>query len=429
MPWKNPFIQEDNYNKAIYWSLLVTLLSLAFSIRFINSISVFLLVAITLMHPNQGAFFKRALHNPYFIACIALFLTKAAGLFYTNHFDESWKQASGKIIWVAIPFFFCANKHISYKIMWRLVFYFTLALSIVSIYCLIYAFFSYAQQQDSSVFFYHQLVQPAKHHAIFFSFFLFFCIVYWIEEGLTETEKKIHRNILIGLIIYFFILIVLLASKLVIAVLFLYLIYFGLRLFWKAKAKLAVFVFIFCVAAAMAFLTYTNNPVKERFLDTTRGNMALFKQERYSPDVYFNGVQLRLLIWRFTYEILNENEAWFLGVSSGDAQFELNKKYIEANVYQGNGRSDNKGYLLFNCHNVFLQTALESGLLGLFVLIALISIFLYQVIKRKRASTLIFFMAILAFCFTESVLTSQYTILLFMFFPLLSLSKITFKEG
>jgi O-antigen ligase len=91
-------------------------------------------------------------------------------------------------------------------------------------------------------------------------------------------------------------------------------------------------------------------------------------------------------------------------------------------MYQGNGRDDTQGYLVFNCHNVFLQTALESGLIGLFILISIIVIFIVQAIQRRRRSTLIFFTAILAFCFTESVLSSQYTILLFMFFPLLSLN-------
>lgn len=423
MLWKNPLRQEKNYDKAIYWSLLITLLSLAFSIRFINSISVFVLVAFTLIHPDRKRFFKAAFRNPYFIACIALFLTKAMGLFYTGHFNETWKQIGGKIIWMAIPFFFCANKCIAGATMQRLLFYFSLSLFVVSVYCLLHAFSNYSQHHDPSAFFYHPLVQPAKHHAIFFSFYLFFCIVYWMEEGLVLFTSGKMKTVLICLVIFFHFFIILLSSKLVIAAAVLYLILFGARYLWIKKTKAVVVLFISLVLATASLLLATKNPVKDRFRDLTNGSIGLFTQQKFSPGVYFNGLQFRLLIWRFTYEILNEKKAWVLGVSSGDAQYELDRKYIEANVYQGNGQDDSKGYLLFNCHNVFLQTVLESGLMGLVALIAVISTLIIQIVRRRRRSTFIFFMAILAFCFTESVLTSQYTILLFMFFPLLSLSK------
>jgi len=428
MPWKNPFHEKDNYDKAIYWCLLITLLSLAFSIRFINSISVFTLVFITVIHPERKIFIKRAFRNPYFIACIALFLTKLAGLYYTEHLDASLKQVETKIIWVAIPFFFCSNKNISVSDTRDLIFRFTIALFAVSIYCLLYALVIYAQQHDASVFFYHELVRPVKHHAVLFSLYLFFCIIYWIEEGLAESGNQPQRAFITSLVFFFFLCIVLLASKLIIALSFLYIIFSGLKFFFKKKV-LALVLFASFILATLLILTITKNPIKDRFKDLASGNITLFTQEKFSPGVYFNGLQFRLLIWRFTYEILNEKKAWALGVSTGDAQIELNKKYMAAGMYQGNGKGDKKGYLVFNCHNVFLQTALESGLVGLFILISIIAIFIVQAVQRRRRSTLIFFAAILAFCFTESVLSSQYTILLFMFFPLLILNTGPCKEN
>jgi O-antigen ligase len=172
----------------------------------------------------------------------------------------------------------------------------------------------------------------------------------------------------------------------------------------------------------MSAILLTNNPIKSRFSDAISGNVYLFKQDNFSPDIYFNGIQFRLLIWRFTYEILQQNKAWLLGVSTGDAQYELNKKFAETNIYLGDGKKDKLGYGVFNCHNVFLQTTLESGLIGLCFLLGIIFTFLIQAFKKQETLTIIFFLAILAFCFTESVLSSQYTILLFMFFPLLSLN-------
>ena len=428
MLWKNPFLQKDNYDKAIYWCLLITLLSLAFSIRFINSISVFALVLITVMHPERKRFFKSALRNPYFIGCIALFLTKFAGLFYTEHMGPSLRQIETKAIITAIPFFFCANKKISPGHMWGLMFRFTIALFAVSLYCLLYALFVYTQQHDSSVFFYHELVRPVRHHAVLFSLYLLFCIIYWMEEGLGITSSHSQKRFLMSLVIFFFLFIVLLASKLIIAFYFLYIIFFGFKYFIERKV-LPLVLFVSFLLSLLLVLTITKNPIKDRFKDLANGNVHLFTQEKFSPGVYFNGLQFRLLIWRFTYEILNEKKAWLLGVSTGDAQIELNKKYVAANMYQGNGNNDNQGYLVFNCHNVFLQTVLESGLTGLLILVSIIVIFIAQAIQRRRRSTIIFFAAILAFCFTESVLSSQYTILLFMFFPLLSLNTAPTNEN
>jgi len=44
---------------------------------------------------------------------------------------------------------------------------------------------------------------------------------------------------------------------------------------------------------------------------------------------------LRLIEWHFALEILNENHAWIQGVSPGDSQDLLNKKYIAAEMYTG----------------------------------------------------------------------------------------------
>ncbi|HRN54925.1 MAG TPA: hypothetical protein PLL71_00660 [Agriterribacter sp.] len=151
------------------------------------------------------------------------------------------------------------------------------------------------------------------------------------------------------------------------------------------------------------------------------GTHTLFLQKKYNPGVYFNGLQFRLLTGRFTLEILSEQKAWLLGVSAGDGQKYLRKKYIEADMYQGDG-VHNEGYLMYNCHNIYLQTSLESGMIGLFSLFFVIITLLFKIIKRKKRAALIFFLCMLVFGFTESYLSRQFGIVLFTFMPLLALS-------
>ena len=425
MRWKNPFIKENNYHKTVFFLLALTLVSLAFSVRILNSLSLILLVMVAIVHPQRLSFFKKAFSNPYFIFCLLLYFVKVAGLFYTSHPVENWKIISSKGILLAIPFFFCSYGFLPANILRRLIIYFSLSLLIVSLVSLIYAAINFGQQHDPSVFFYHKLVKPLKHHAVLFSFYLFFCIVYWIENGMASLNMEKFKTLWLSVVIYFYFFIFLLSSKLVIIISLLYLVYVIVRALVTAKARHVFIISSLLIVTSISVVVLTNNPIRTRFSDAVSGNLYLFRQDKFSPDIYFNGIQFRLLIWRFTYEILDERSAWLIGVSAGDAQYELNRKYAEANVYLGDGENDKQGYRVFNCHNVFLQTILESGIIGLVVLLSLIIIILMRALKKRDSLTIIFYLAILAFCFTESVLSSQYTILLFMFFPLLSLNTKT----
>jgi O-antigen ligase len=129
-----------------------------------------------------------------------------------------------------------------------------------------------------------------------------------MEEGLEATSSRSQKTFLTCLVIFFFLFIVLLASKLIIGLSFLYIIFFAFKFFFKKKI-LPLVLFASFLLAILLLLTITKNPVKDRFKDLASGNTSLFRQEKFSPGVYFNGLQFRLLIWRFTYEILNEKNA------------------------------------------------------------------------------------------------------------------------
>jgi O-antigen ligase len=413
--------EENNYRRAIFYVLMSTVVCLAFQIRFVNSFSIFLLVVLVMLHPQRKLLLKRAFTDPYFLSMLALYLLVVAGLLYTADMRAGWKELTKKAGFAAIPFFFCAIRTLPASDMRRLMTGFSLSLAAVSLICLVNAVIRYRNGEGSSVFFYHELVALFVHHAIFFSFFLFYCILYWTAEGFQYTARK-RRLPLLVLLLFFLVIILLLSSKLVIGISLVYLIGFSLANLFSRRSKWLLTAFLVFVIVAAVLVAGTRNPVKERFADLIEGNSELFRQERFSPDIYFNGLQFRLLTWRFTAEILNKRHAWLLGVSPGDAQHELNKRYTETGMYIGETDKRRTGFLNFNCHNLYLQTVLETGLLGLLFLLSAIVLFFVKAVRRKKITALIFFTAMLAFGFTESVLSSHYTILLFLFFPLLSLS-------
>jgi O-antigen ligase len=129
------------------------------------------------------------------------------------------------------------------------------------------------------------------------------------------------------------------------------------------------------------------------------------------------------LNWRLTSKILQSEKAWPAGVSPGSAQHKLDSAYSAAGIYMGDEQRRDSGFRGFNCHNVYMQTLLESGILGLLFLIAIIFLFLKKSIERKRFSAAMFFLAIIIFGIVESVLSAQFAILLFTLLPGLLLSR------
>lgn len=413
--------EENKYDVLFYIALAIVLVSLAFSIRFLNSISIALLPFVVLVHPGRRQLVIAAFRNPVFLAFLTFYLIQLAGWFYTTNSNQQWREMGTRAGILAYPFFFCAVAFIPGRTYRMLMLLFSCSLAIVSLICLVHASLLFSRHLDPSVFFYHDLVSLFHHHAVFFSFFLFYCIVYWLETGLKQTAKPSQKKWLIVLNLFFVVMILLLSSKLVLVLMLIYLVFSAGRYFFKGQKKWVLPAIIAFLVVVISLISFTENPVKKRFADITTGNRELFRQEKFSPEIYFNGVQFRLLTWRFTGEILNQKNAWFLGVSAGSAQDELNRRYTETNMYLGDG-SGSRGFWNFDCHNVYLQTILESGISGLLIFLLACGLLLSKAIQKRNTKALIFFLSLLIFGFSESVLSTQYALQLFMFFPLLAVS-------
>jgi hypothetical protein len=171
-----------------------------------------------------------------------------------------------------------------------------------------------------------------------------------------------------------------------------------------------------------------NNPVKQRFTNLVEGNFSVLGQKTFGPGDYFNGFQFRLLLWRVTYEILDDKDAWLLGVSAPLGQPSLQEKYRELNLYTGDAAQTNHGYLDYNCHNQFLQTALQLGIVGLTGLIFLVFILVKKSLAGREPVLYGILFITICFFFTESVLERQYGIILLTVFPLLYLRSFNTQE-
>jgi len=167
-------------------------------------------------------------------------------------------------------------------------------------------------------------------------------------------------------------------------------------------------------AVFIIFVGVTNNPIKKRYLDIAERPI---KNEPISPGTAFNGVQLRLLQWKFAHQILNENHAWLIGVSPGDAQHLLDKKYIDANMYLGQPGSPDRGFLNYEFHNQYIEQLVQSGIVGLILLLFSCYALIQLSIKIRTMEAGFTVIILLAIFFTESSFQMQNGLFLYAFFP------------
>ena len=153
MLWLRKEFENLRKENGAFWALLLMLVCLAFSIRFIVSLSTLFLVVFCVLSGRRKEFLKKAFSDPLFICMAFLFLMQVAGLLYTSDVNKGWKEVTQKAGIIGIPFFFCAIGKLPRKSIRHLLSYFTGALLIVSLYCIVYALILYYRRADASVFF------------------------------------------------------------------------------------------------------------------------------------------------------------------------------------------------------------------------------------------------------------------------------------
>jgi len=141
-------------------------------------------------------------------------------------------------------------------------------------------------------------------------------------------------------------------------------------------------------------------------------NLELTTSGQFSYDSPLNGLNLRLIQWRFGVEILNENHAWLSGVGLAETREKLNQKYFQNGLYTGTEGTSDTGYLNYNFHNQYIETLVRTGIPGLVILLAM----LVQLIILSKTNLFVNKWVIficLAFFLTESALERQFGIVYF----------------
>lgn len=404
----------------LYCLYLAFCISLIFSFRAISSISLACLPVAGVIKNKieQKSFFNPRLKNPLLISCCLFFLLQLISLSYTNDMHEAWRNIWLKFAMVIIPFSFCCCDYINSTARREILKWYCVTLFVACLFALYSAYRNYSVFHDPSVFLYHSLVSKFSGHAIQFSILVFVALVH-LFEMLKRKEFFFRKSFHFFLILFFLGFLFLLSSKLVIVFSIVYFLFVMARIFMlRTISKTFIAGSIITLAIISGFIFLTKNRISNRFDDIRDTDFSLLNQPTFTPAQYFNGLEFRLLQWRFVSQILTDKKAWMTGVSVGDAQTYLNQKYISENMYVGTPGRAGKGFIGYNTHNEFLESLLQSGVFGILFFILISGALVKMMLQKRRSGFVFITLLLMIYSFTESVLESQYSLFIFLFFPL-----------
>jgi len=331
-----------------------------------------------------------------------LFMWYSFSFFIDENEAETWKMLERKLVLLFIPLLMLfANQMITGINNWAARGFY-LGLIVSGIHMLVVAGVSIFQDADPGFILYHKFTKPYALGAIYYSWYLSIAIIYLIYR----KQEPLIQNYRLALLAFFIILLSLSASKLFIS-LTLPLVFWKFFTGWlpaKNRRIIAAALFVIIIVGLLPFYN--------RMGELRNTNLDIVKQREFSYDTPFNGITIRLVQWRFAFEILNNEDVWITGVGIGSKQDLLNNHYKKHGVYTGNPDLGDNGYLDYNFHNQYLEILVGSGIPGLLILLIIICFTFFRN-RKKLIFPLAVYLVMLLFFTTESVLERQNGIVVF----------------
>lgn len=219
-----------------------------------------------------------------------------------------------------------------------------------------------------------------------------------------ETNNWI-RAVTLPIIFFLLIFSVLLASKMLLAVLFASLLVVTVYSFFyikRIRSRIIVLVlFLVCIPIILLQFPY----LRSRIDDT--------KLLEYGNTVdKNNGLAVRTTLWKAAWKLIREKPVQ--GHGHFAAQHALEEEYTKAGLHE----AAKEGY---NSHNQYLFTWANYGIIGLLIIVAYLVMFLKEAIKQKHLLAIIFGFTFLIANLTECMMQVQKGIVFYILFSSLFL--------
>ncbi len=339
------------------------------------------------------------------LASYSLFyLLYVLGLMYSSNLDYAFFDLGTKLSLLLFPLIFATTDlRVFTPGRMLLVSYAYLAGCIlITLIMLVVALLEFRETNSPKVFYYDEL--SIFQHPSYLSMYLDFAVslVLFILLRAGHLITGVIRNLLVLSIIYFFAIVMLLASKagIISLLIILAISIFSIIVYRKEYVVGLLFLFIlpFTFIGAYYAFPYSFQRLSSAN-EVVTGNRPL---NRASTD----GTAERVLIWQSSLEIIRDKGIF--GVGTGDVKDALLTKYAENGI-------TNALNLRLNAHNQYLQTTITLGIPGIILLLAGLLYTLIKAIQRQNLLLLLFTVVVSFNFMVESMLERQAGVVFYSF--------------
>lgn len=351
-------------------------------------------------------------NKKYLFLLLSFYLINGISLFYSDDINSGLFDLQVKLSLLVFPIVLLCQNSLNLNESKKILYLFSVGVASSSLIAIVLSLIKLGRISANQ-----ELAHLIGLHASYYSLFVALSIFIIIEIILEKKAKPIHFLILTLLLFT----ISLLASRSIIIGLFvLAIIWFSLIRFNKNNL---VFSGLIIIVVALFCMSY--KPIKDRFYEAIDSKDfveldAPLKEHRTIGKTY-GGRAIRIAVWQCSFDLIKDN--WLFGVGTGDAQNELQESYKE--------HTFEFAYLYnrYNAHNLFIQTIISSGILGL---ISIVSIFIFLIfisVKTKCIISFAFGMLFLFISLVESSLNVQSGVVFFALFSSLFISKFLYFKS
>lgn len=346
--------------------------------------------------------------NKLTLLLVLFYLLHIVGLLYTENIKQGLFDLEKKISLIAIPLL-ASPLFSGFSI--RKIHQLRIGIGLLSLAStvgfLVFAGFKYYAQNDKDAFYFENFI---PYNYVYYSYYLSFTVLCLIYELWNAKVKPFWRfTSLILLPAYTIAILTIVSSKMGILS---FLVGYIVLLVFHIKSFKLVIAGLISILLISVLLISTNMTTLERFVNL-KEKVEILEKDKYAFDEPFTGLTLRLTFWRLAVKHMVEDDVYVFGTGTGDAQDYLNNIYALHNLDAG-------GYKDFNPHNQWIQTFLQLGLVGVFLLVVIFVLSGIRAIKNNSFILLLFLIITFCFMLSESILEVNKGIVFFsLFFTIL----------
>ncbi|MGF7230561.1 hypothetical protein, partial [Arachidicoccus sp.] len=289
------FTKRSSYNK-VYLALTIMLFIsdiIGQKATTINSITLILLFITLLLEGNFREKANRLYKEPLFYIISCYFLLCLLSIFVSKDVSHAKFIAQREMSIFVVPIIFLSKESFPKRYILFLFKCFIISAFVWMCTATILASNEYITGGDYHVFFYHSLVEKVDSTAIYASMV---CIISIILIASVPFPAKLKSFLYLAFTVW----IILLSSRMFLFIYTILLVTYIFRLLNGRYRLIAIGISI----AVVLTLYMTKNPIKDRFEDLGKFKTAYLSDKKFNNNIYFDGLSLRLLYVRYSFEIM-----------------------------------------------------------------------------------------------------------------------------